>query len=59
MDPKESEAWSASEEGKEFITASSAKWRDASIAFGTPEVAATAAGDRTTAFYTGVESEAG
>ncbi|MFF2107346.1 SRPBCC family protein [Rhodococcus koreensis] len=59
MDPKESEAWSASDEGKEFVTASSAKWRDASIAFGTPEVAATAAGDRTTAFYTGVESEAG
>lgn len=59
MDPKESEAWSASDEGKAFITASSERWRDASIAFGTPEAAATAAGDRTTAFYTGAEPPAG
>ncbi|NDV10553.1 activator of HSP90 ATPase [Rhodococcus sp. IEGM 248] len=59
MDPKASEAWSTTDEGKEFITASSEKWRDASIAFGTPEGAATAAGDRTTAFYTGADTEAG
>ncbi|EKT80455.1 ArsR family transcriptional regulator [Rhodococcus opacus M213] len=59
MDPKASEAWSTTDEGKEFITASSKKWRNASIAFGTPEGAATAAGVRTTAFYTGADTGAG
>jgi uncharacterized protein YndB with AHSA1/START domain len=53
VDPKEYETWSASDEGKAFITASSDGWRKASIASGTPEAAANAAGERTTAFYTG------
>jgi hypothetical protein len=45
--------WSASDEGKRFITAASADWGAASAAAGTDEAAARAAADRTTAFYTG------
>lgn len=52
-DPQEVMAWSASAEGKEFITRSSAGWEQASIAAGTEPLAATAAAARTTAFYTG------
>lgn len=56
VDPQRFAAWSASEEGKRFATLSSEQWRDASIAAGTDESAARAAGDRTTAAYTGSES---
>jgi len=53
--PGEGEAWSASEEGRAFITACSERWGEASIAAGTPAVEAAAAAERTTAFYTGAE----
>jgi uncharacterized protein YndB with AHSA1/START domain len=56
VDPAESTAWSASEEGKRFITLSSERWRDANVAAGTPEAEAGAAAERTTAAYTGAPS---
>jgi hypothetical protein len=46
-------AWSASEEGREFIRQSSNEWCKASIRAGTSEAAAKAAAARTTAFYGG------
>jgi uncharacterized protein YndB with AHSA1/START domain len=55
VEREEMEAWGFSEEGKRFYTASSAQWKEASIAFGTDPAAAEAAADRTTAFYTGAE----
>lgn len=51
-------AWSASEDGKAFVRASSEAWGTAGIAAGTAEAAARAAASRTTAFYTG-EPEGG
>jgi hypothetical protein len=39
--------------GREFITLSSRRWRDADVAAGTDETAAQAAADRTLAAYTG------
>ena len=53
VDPEEVAAWSASDEGREFMTRSSQGWRDASIAAGTDPDAAEAAAARTTAAYTG------
>ena len=53
VDPSEAEAWSASDEGRQFITLSSQAWGEASIAAGTEPGMARAAADRTTAFYTG------
>ena len=53
VDPAEAAAWSASAEGKQFVTLSSEAWRDASIAIGTDPDMARHAADRTTAFYTG------
>ena len=55
VDPQEVAAWSASDEGREFMTRSSEAWRDASIAAGTDPAAAEAAAARTTAAYTGVD----
>jgi uncharacterized protein YndB with AHSA1/START domain len=52
VDPRESAAWSASDEGKEFMTLSSQRWCDANIAAGADEAAAKAAAERTTAAYT-------
>jgi hypothetical protein len=52
-DPSEVQAWSASEEGKQFMTLSSQAWGKASIAGGTEPGMARAAAERTTAFYTG------
>ena len=52
--PESAAAWSASEEGRAFAKAASVDWGRASIASGTPEVAAQGAVERTTAFYTGV-----
>lgn len=49
--------WSTSDDGLRFATEVSASWRDASIAAGTDPNEATAAGDRTTAFYTGATPE--
>ena len=52
--PAESMAWMVSDEGREFMTASSELWFEASVAAGTPEAEARAAADRTTAAYTAV-----
>ncbi len=53
VDPSEAAAWSASDEGRQFMTLSSQAWAEASIAAGTDPAMARAAADRTTAFYTG------
>jgi len=53
----DSEAWSTSEEGRDFMSLSSDRWRDASVAAGTDAARAAAAAERTTAFYTGVPTE--
>jgi uncharacterized protein YndB with AHSA1/START domain len=58
VDPQESAAWAASEEGRHFMTASSERWYDASVAAGTDEAEARAAADRTTAAYTAVPPDA-
>jgi uncharacterized protein YndB with AHSA1/START domain len=52
-DPEAFAAWVGSPEGVDFVTRSSGGWADASIAAGTDEAEARAAGERTTAFYTG------
>ncbi|PZF79481.1 SRPBCC family protein [Jiangella anatolica] len=57
VDPKAVEAWTMSDDGKQFIGLASEKWRDANVeaGFATPE-GAKASADRTTAFYTGAEA---
>jgi hypothetical protein len=45
--------WSASDEGRRFLTSSSDAWCEASVAAGADRTEARAAADRTTAFYTG------
>ncbi len=52
VDPAEAMAWTASEEGRQFIAHSSEAWANASVAAGTEQAAAHAAAERTTAFYT-------
>ncbi|HEV8563002.1 MAG TPA: SRPBCC family protein [Actinophytocola sp.] len=52
VDPRESMAWLVSDEGREFVTASSDGWYEASMAAGTDPAEARAAADRTTAAYT-------
>jgi uncharacterized protein YndB with AHSA1/START domain len=56
-DPVEAAAWSVSEEGRRFMTLSSQAWCDASIAAGTDSADARAAAARTTAAYTGIDTE--
>jgi uncharacterized protein YndB with AHSA1/START domain len=56
LDPAEVAAWSASPEGKQFISLSSQRWGEASVAAGTETAEAQAAAERTTAFYTGESS---
>jgi uncharacterized protein YndB with AHSA1/START domain len=46
-------AWTASDDGRRFIVASSDGWRDADVASGADAEAAHAAAARTAAFYTG------
>lgn len=53
VDPQQALAWTASEEGKNFMRQSSEQWCGASISAGTDEAAARDAASRTTAFYTG------
>jgi uncharacterized protein YndB with AHSA1/START domain len=53
VDAAEAAAWMASEEGRTFMTLSSERWRDASVAAGTPEQEAAAAATRVTAAYLG------
>lgn len=50
--------WMQSEDAREFITDSSRRWADAWIAVGADEAVARAAEQRTTAFFTGQETEA-
>lgn len=52
LGPQEAPAWMASEEGRRFMTLSSQRWGEASIAAGTSEPEARAAAERTTAAYT-------
>ena len=52
VDPQESAAWMASDDGRQFVTLSSQQWCDASIAAGTNETEARDAAQRTTAAYT-------
>ncbi|HLK73100.1 MAG TPA: hypothetical protein VKU77_05565 [Streptosporangiaceae bacterium] len=53
VDPAAVAEWSASAEGRRFLTAASDAWYTASVAFGTDPAHARVAADRTTAFYTG------
>ena len=52
VDAQASAAWMTSAPGREFVTLSSRRWRDADVAAGTDETAAQAAADRTLAAYT-------
>jgi len=52
-DPQRVAAWQVSSDGRQFVTLSSERWRDASIAAGTDATSARAAADRCTAAYTG------
>ena len=56
VNPETVAAWSASAEGVQFMTLSSERWCEASIAAGTDTTEARAAAARTTAFYTGAPS---
>ncbi len=53
VDPQRAAAWQSSDDGKLFMSLSSERWREASVAAGTGEAAAKAAADRCTAAYTG------
>lgn len=59
VDPGEVAAWSASDEGRRFMTLSSEGWFAATIAAGEDDAVARAAADRTTAAYTGADPAAG
>jgi uncharacterized protein YndB with AHSA1/START domain len=52
VDPREGATWAASDQGKDFISLSSQRWCDASVAAGTDQADAQAAAARTTAAYT-------
>jgi uncharacterized protein YndB with AHSA1/START domain len=52
VDPAEVAAWSASDEGRDFMTRSSDRWYEADVAGGADPAAARAAADRTTEAYT-------
>lgn len=56
VDPEQFAAWSASDEGRQFVTESSRGWRAADIAAGTDSAVADAAATRTTAAYTGADA---
>jgi uncharacterized protein YndB with AHSA1/START domain len=53
VDPKDAEAWFASEAGRAFVRGSSDDWARAHAAGGADPEAARGAGERTTAAYTG------
>ena len=57
LDPAAVEAWSTSDEGREYLGRSSAGWADAAVAGGEDEETARAAERATTAFYTGVPQD--
>jgi uncharacterized protein YndB with AHSA1/START domain len=52
VDPEQSAAWVASEQGKLFMSSSSRQWYEANLGAGASETEARAAADRTTAAYT-------
>jgi uncharacterized protein YndB with AHSA1/START domain len=58
-DPQTALRFPASEEGRRFIEASSRGWCQAAIADGADPADATAAADRTFAFYTGAPADSG
>jgi uncharacterized protein YndB with AHSA1/START domain len=53
MDQAAAAEWMATDEAKEFYTASGRQWTEADIAFGTDPAKAREVGDRTIGFYTG------
>ena len=53
LDPAKAAAWTASDDGRRFITETSEAWAQAAIAAGSDSADAQAAAARTTAFYTG------
>ncbi|UGS36411.1 SRPBCC family protein [Capillimicrobium parvum] len=53
VDPQAFTAWSASEDGRRFMTQASDRWAQASIEAGTDPAAARESAARTTGFYTG------
>lgn len=53
VDPSNSAAWVASDEGKRFMTLSGERWRDAHVASGADETEARAMSERVIAAYTG------
>jgi uncharacterized protein YndB with AHSA1/START domain len=55
--PGEGAAWAASGEGRQFMSLSSDRWRDASVAADTDPADAQAAADRTLAAYTGAPGQ--
>ena len=55
FDPGAGMKWMGSEEGRRFMTESSERWYEASVAAGTEPDVARAAADRTTAAYTAAE----
>jgi uncharacterized protein YndB with AHSA1/START domain len=57
--PDEAMAWLGSDEGQQFLMASSEEWYAAHIASGADRAAARAAADRTTAAYTAAPDPAG
>lgn len=56
--PMDSHAWGSSPAGIGFIASCSVAWADAAVAAGVPHDEATAAQNRTTAFYLGRDEEA-
>jgi uncharacterized protein YndB with AHSA1/START domain len=52
VDPLQAAEWTASDEGRRFMTLSGERWGDADIAAGTDPTTARAAADRTIAAYT-------
>jgi uncharacterized protein YndB with AHSA1/START domain len=57
VDPDAVNAWSASDDGRRFMTQSSQGWGEAAIAAGAPRAEAEAQAEHTTAAYTGAPTE--
>jgi hypothetical protein len=59
LTPAEGAAWAGSGQGRQFMSLSSDRWRDASIAAGTDPADAHASAGRTLAAYTGQPADTG
>lgn len=57
VDGEQTATWLGGDGGRQFISLSSIRWGEASIAAGTERTAARDAADRTTAIYTGDDDE--